>query len=104
MLAIDLNICNIVFKDSWHVELKRIEEAVNTLSSMYPFRKTGHNCYFTSGKVPLEKTISKQVLPQAPSPTMTSFLLISVMLKEKEISTMLYGEAKSCGFILQLGV
>lgn len=36
----------------------------------------------TSGKVPLEKTISRQVLPHAPSPTMTSFLLISVMLYE----------------------
>lgn len=34
----------------------------------------------TSGKVPLEKTMRRQVFPQAPSPTMTSFLLISAML------------------------
>lgn len=31
----------------------------------------------TSGKVPREKTINKQVLPHAPSPTITSFLLSS---------------------------
>jgi hypothetical protein len=30
--------------------------------------------------VPFEKTINKQVLPQAPSPTITSFLLISAIL------------------------
>lgn len=32
----------------------------------------------TSGKVPFEKTINKQVLPHAPSPTMTSLRRISV--------------------------
>lgn len=31
----------------------------------------------TSGKVPLEKTMRRQVLPHAPSPTMTSLRLIS---------------------------
>ena len=31
----------------------------------------------TSGKVPLEKTMRRQVSPQAPSPTITSFLRIS---------------------------
>ena len=31
----------------------------------------------TSGKVPFEKTISKHVFPQAPSPTMTNLRLIS---------------------------
>lgn len=35
--------------------------------------------FFTSGKVPFENTINKQVLPQAPSPTITSFLLISAI-------------------------
>lgn len=34
----------------------------------------------TSGKVPLEKTIKRQVLPHAPSPTMTSLRLISDMV------------------------
>lgn len=34
----------------------------------------------TSGKVPLEKTIKRQVLPHAPSPTITSLRLISDML------------------------
>lgn len=32
----------------------------------------------------MEKTINKQVLPQAPSPTITSFLLISDMLYKDE--------------------
>lgn len=35
----------------------------------------------TSGKVPLEKTIKRQVLPHAPSPTMTSLRLISDMVR-----------------------
>jgi hypothetical protein len=35
----------------------------------------------TSGNVPLEKTMSKQVLPQAPSPTITSFLRISAIVR-----------------------
>ena len=34
----------------------------------------------TSGKVPLEKTIRRQVFPQAPSPTMTSLRRISAIV------------------------
>lgn len=34
----------------------------------------------TSGKVPLENTMRRQVFPQAPSPTITSFRRISVMV------------------------
>jgi len=33
----------------------------------------------TSGNSPFENTINKQVFPQAPSPTMTSFLRISAI-------------------------
>jgi hypothetical protein len=55
----------------------------------------------TSGKVPLEKTINKQVLPQAPSPTMTSFRRISAM-----VSGVVFGGRgrwrRCCGWVKKL--
>lgn len=53
---------------------------------------------FTVGKLPLENTVNKQVLPQAPSPTMTSFLLISDMIEKlSDWNVQLY--LKSKGFM-----
>lgn len=45
--------------------------------SLPPLNHKMRKRYHTSGKVPREKTINKQVLPHAPSPTITSFLLSS---------------------------
>jgi hypothetical protein len=93
MLSIDLNVRNIVLEYCWNIHLKKQNEkcvrkaCVELIScSGYPLGNVYSNRFgmgffrndhLTSGNVPLEKTINKQVFPQAPSPTMTSFLLTS---------------------------
>ena len=76
MFTVDLNVSNVIFKNGWNVNL--------TYTNKQKENKIKAKFQLTSGKVPLEKTIKRQVLPQAPSPTMTNFLRISDDLKKRK--------------------
>ena len=71
LLAVNLNVGYVVLEHGGHVDLATAEMACVS-SEPQSDRTDAHCAQRTSGNMSLENTMSRQVLPHAPSPTTTS--------------------------------